>query len=48
MTDFSKMLSRGLAQTATKITSTIQADLHNLGTRIDAIEQKGGAYSSQG
>lgn len=34
------MLSRGLAQTATQITSTIQADIHNLGSRIEAIEQK--------
>lgn len=35
-----KMLSRGLAQMASQITSTIQADLQNLGTRIEAIEKK--------
>lgn len=37
---FSKMLARGLAQIATQITSTIQADLQNLGTGIETIEQK--------
>lgn len=40
MNNISKMLSRGLAQTASQITSTIQADLQNLGTRIKDIEQK--------
>lgn len=40
MVIFSKMLARGLSQTATQITSTIQADLHNQGARIEAIEQK--------
>lgn len=34
------MLSRGLAQAATQIASAMQADLHNLGARIEAIEQK--------
>lgn len=40
MTAFSAMLSTGLAQTATQITSTIQADLQQLGARIDVIEKK--------
>lgn len=40
MTTFSKMLTRGLAQTAAQITSTIQPDLHQLGARIEAIEMK--------
>lgn len=40
MAAFFRMLSRGLAQTATQITSIIQADLHNLCARIEAIEQK--------
>lgn len=40
MNTFSKMLSRGLAQTASQITSTIQVDLQNLGNRIETIEHK--------
>lgn len=40
METFSKMLCRGLAQTASQITSIIQADLHHLGARIEAIEAK--------
>lgn len=34
------MLTRDLAQTPAQISSTIQADFHHLGARIEAIEMK--------
>lgn len=40
MQTFSTMLSRGLAQNASHITSIIQADLQHLGARIEAVESK--------
>lgn len=40
MTAFSNLLSRGLAQYAAQITSSIHADLQHLGTRIELIEKK--------
>lgn len=40
LSTFTKLLSKGLAQTAMQITSTIQADLHNLGSRIEITEKK--------
>ena len=36
---FSDMLAAGLTQTAAQITSSIKADLQNIGVRMDAIEQ---------
>lgn len=36
----SELLERGLANTAHKITNDIRSDFQNLGTRIEAIEQK--------
>lgn len=41
LTEFSEMLANGLAQTAAQITNTIKADLQNLGSHIEAIEQTG-------
>ena len=35
-----ELLDRGLSQTATKITGELKADFQNLGTRIEAIENK--------
>lgn len=40
MSAFSKMLPRGLALNAARITSSIHADLQQLGTRIEYIERK--------
>lgn len=37
---FAEMLDRGLAQTASRITSDIKADLQLLGSRIENIENK--------
>lgn len=37
---FATMLSRGLSQTANQITTAIQADLPQLGARIEIIENK--------
>lgn len=40
MAAFSKMLSRGLAQTAAQITASIYADLQQIGIRIEVIGKK--------
>lgn len=40
MTAFSKMLARGLSQTAAQITVAIHADLRQIGTRTEVIEKK--------
>lgn len=37
---FSSLLEKGLATTAHQITNTIKADLSNIGSRIEAIEEK--------
>lgn len=40
MAAFSKMLSRGLAHTASQITSTIHVEIQHLGSRIDSSGKK--------
>lgn len=40
MAAFSKMLTRGLSHNAAQITASIHADLQQIGSRIEVIEQK--------